>query len=333
MQEKFFSPSSSASAPRGNDALLTRRKLLVLSAGAVASAKAGGFAASASANEKAESHGISAFGDLKYPANFSHFEYANPDAPKGGVFSQIGPSRQLNQNFLTFNSLNGFILKGEAAQGIERTFVTLMERAWDEPDAMYGLAARSVRITDHGRTYRFALRPEARFHDDSKLTAHDVAFTMLLLKEKGHPILQQILRDLDAAEAADDATLVLRFSEKRARDVPLLVAGLPIFSKAYYSKKAFDESTLEPPLGSGAYKVASSSRAASSNTTASRTGGARSFRSTAAATTSTSCATSITATVRSRSKASPRRAICSARSSPRAHGPAATTSRRSGTAA
>lgn len=234
---------------------VTRRRALLLTAGAATVAKFGFLSSSGLAKDGVETHGLSAFGDLKYPADFKHFDYVDPKAPKGGVFSQIGPSRQLNQNFLTFNSLNGFILKGEGAQGIERTFATLLERAWDEPDAMYGLAARAVRITDNGLTYRFLLRPEARFHDNTKLTAHDVAFSLTTLKEKGHPIIAQIMRDCVGVEAVDDTTVIIRFAEKRARDVPLLVAGLPIFSREYYSKRPFDESTLETPLGSGAYKV------------------------------------------------------------------------------
>ena len=88
---------------------------------------------------------MSAFGDLKYPADFRHFDYVNPAAPKGGLFSQIGPNRQFNQNFHTFNSLNSYILKGDAAQGMELTFATLMARAADEPDAMYGFVARAVK--------------------------------------------------------------------------------------------------------------------------------------------------------------------------------------------
>ena len=80
-----------------------------------------------------------------YPADFHHFRYVDPNAPKGGTFSQIGPDRQYNQNFLTFNSLNSYILKGDAAQGMELTFATLMARSGDEPDAMYGLAAEKVR--------------------------------------------------------------------------------------------------------------------------------------------------------------------------------------------
>src|SRR4029450_4036240 len=140
--------------------------------------------------------------------------------PKGGAFSQIGPVRLFNQNFLTFNSLNSFILRGDGAQGMELTFATLMSRATDEPDAMYGLAARAVRISPDGLTYRFLMRPGIKFHDGSPLTAHDVAFSLKILKEKGHPIAQQMLRDFVGAEATDDATVVLRFAPKRARDVP-----------------------------------------------------------------------------------------------------------------
>ena len=209
----------------------------------------------AHAADETESHGISAFGDLKYKADFANFDYVNAKAPKGGLFSQIGPSRQYNQNFLTFNSLNSYILKGDAAQGVESTFATLMVRAADEPDAMYGLAAKSVRISADGLTYRFTLRPEAKFHDGTKLTGEDVAFTLNTLKEKGHPLITQLLRDFLGAEAPDAATVIVKFAEKRGRDVPLYVAGLPIFSKAYYFKKPFDESTLEAPLGSGPYKV------------------------------------------------------------------------------
>jgi microcin C transport system substrate-binding protein len=232
---------------------LSRRRLLVLSAGALAGTQIHGFTTPALAN--VESHGMSAFGDLKYPPDFRHFDYVNSDAPKGGLFSHIGASRQLNQNFLTFNSLNGYILRGDAAQGIENTFATLMERAFDEPDARYGYAARAVRVSSDGLTYRFLLRPEARFHDGTKLTAHDVAFSLTTLKEKGHPILVQLLRDCIGAEAVDDTTVVVRFAPKRARDVPLFVAGMPIFSRAYYGKRPFDESTLDVPLGSGPYKV------------------------------------------------------------------------------
>jgi microcin C transport system substrate-binding protein len=232
---------------------LSRRRALSLFVGA-ATAGAGGEIVKAFAQD-ADRHGMSAFGDLKYPPDFPHFSYVNPNAPKGGVFSQIGPSRQFNQSFQTFNSLNSYILKGDAAQGMELTFASLMARSGDEPDGMYGLAAKSVRISDNGLTYRFTVREQASFHDGTPLRAHDVAWSLATLKEKGHPIITQQLRDFSSAEAVDDRTVVVRFAEKRGRDVPLFVAALPIFSRAYYSKKPFDESTLDTPLGSGAYKV------------------------------------------------------------------------------
>jgi microcin C transport system substrate-binding protein len=209
------------------------------------------------ADEGAEagSHGMSVFGDLKYPADFKHFDYVNPEAPKGGLFSTIPSIRAYNQSFYTFNSFNAFILKGEGAKGMELTFDALMARANDEPDAMYGLAAKSVWISPDKLTYRFTMRPEARFHDGSKLTAHDVAFSLNTLKDKGHPLILVQLRDFVRAEALDDATVAVMFAPNRARDVPLYVASLPIFSKAYYATRPFDESTVEVPLGSGPYKV------------------------------------------------------------------------------
>ena len=240
----------------GRAAGLTRREALAAAAGGAFAAALPPFASAAPETGEVETHGLSAFGDLKYPADFRQFDYVDLQARKGGMFSQVGTVRYLNQNFLTFNSLNGFILRGDAALGIERTFATLMKRAWDEPDGMYGLAARAVRISADRRTYRYLLRPEARFHDGSPLTAHDAAFSLNLLKDKGHQIVRQQLAAFEGAEAADEATLIARFSENRARDVPLYVASdLPIFSRAYYSSHPFEESSLDVPLGSGAYRV------------------------------------------------------------------------------
>ena len=220
----------------------TRRETLLLGAAALVSS----LAPNVEAGQDTERHGISAFGDLKYPPDFKHFDYVNPNAPKGGVFSHIGATRAFNQNFLTFNSLNSFILKGDGAQGMELTFASLMARAEDEPDALYGLAARAVQISPDGLTYSFLLRPEIKFHDGTPLTAHDIAFSLKILKDKGHPIAQQLLRDLVGAEAPDDATVVVRFAAHRARDVPLFVAALPIFSRSYYAAaRRFDETN--PP--------------------------------------------------------------------------------------
>jgi microcin C transport system substrate-binding protein len=231
---------------------LSRRHVLGLGAGALSATR---FRPARAAGADAGVHGMSVFGDLKYPADFHHFDYVNPAAPKGGMFSTIPSVRAHNQSYYTFNSLNAYILKGEGAQGMDLVFATLMARAGDEPDAVYGLAAKSVQISADKLTYRFAMRPEATFHDGSKLTADDAAFSLTTLKTKGHPLVLQQMRDMVTAEAPDDATLVVTFAEKRARDVPLYIVGLPIFSKAYYATRPFDESTTDIPLGSGPYKV------------------------------------------------------------------------------
>jgi microcin C transport system substrate-binding protein len=207
---------------------ISRRRVLVAGAGVAASTftpllPQGGAQVRAQARTDGftESHGMSAFGDLAYPADFPHFNYVEPQAPKGGRFSQIGPERIYNQNFLTFNSLNSFIFKGDAAQGLELTFATLMARSGDEPDAMYGLAAEKVQRSADGLTYQFVIRPEAKFHDGSALTAHDVAFSLNTLKDKGHPIITQSLRDFVGAKADDDRNVTLTFAPRRARDVRL----------------------------------------------------------------------------------------------------------------
>src|SRR5262245_16328220 len=161
---------------------LTRREALLLGAAGLASSCTRGVeAAQVEAAQETERHGMSAFGDLKYPVGFKHFDYVNPNALKGGIFSHVGATRAFNQNFLTFNSLNIFILKGDGAQGMELTFASLMARAADEPDSLYGLAARAVRISADGLTYRFLMRPGITFHDGSPLTAHDVAFSLKTL--------------------------------------------------------------------------------------------------------------------------------------------------------
>src|ERR1700733_10561813 len=203
---------------------LTRRHVLTLTAG-VAAAAALPYGQRARAGDEIEAHGMSAFGDLAYPADFPHFNYVDPHAPKGGSFSQIGPARQFNQNFATFNSLNSYILKGDGAQGMEWTFATLMARAADEMDAMYGMAASGVRISPDGLAYHFLLRPQAQFHDGSRLTAEDVAFSLNTLKEQGHPIIHQLMRDVIGARAVDGTTVAVLFAPGRARDVPLFVAG------------------------------------------------------------------------------------------------------------
>jgi microcin C transport system substrate-binding protein len=196
------------------------------------------------------SHGLSAFGDLALPEDFPAFAYAHPEAPKGGDLSLVGWG-----GVTTFNSLNNYILKGDAAQGLELLFDSLMVRAMDEPDAVYGLVAESATVAEDGKSVTFYLRPEARFSDGTQVTAEDVAFSFDVLKEKGHPLFSQTLRDVEKAEVLDPTTVRYTFKGDLVRDLPLTVSGLPIFSKAYYTDRKFDETTLEPPLGSGPYLV------------------------------------------------------------------------------
>lgn len=205
--------------------------------------------------EEATRHGLSFFGDLKYPADFRQFDYVNPAAPKGGTFIHSASSWAYNQNANTFNTLNTWVLRGDAPPQLDGIFASLMVSAGDEPDAMYGLAAETVRMAEDGLTYRFALRESARFHDGTPITAEDVAWSMTTLKEKGHPLLRVVLRDLAGAEAEGPRVVAVRFAPGRSRSLPLTAAGLPILSKAWYATRDFEASTLDVPLGSAAYKV------------------------------------------------------------------------------
>ncbi len=202
-----------------------------------------------------ESHGLSAFGELGLPADFQALPYVDPDAPKGGTIVLEPSTAGLNQNFTTFDSLNIYILRGDGAAGVGLIFDTLMTGTLDEADALYGLVARSVRVSPDRLAYRFLLRPEARFHDGSKLTAADVAFSLDLLKTKGHPNLRTGLRHLVAATALADDLLEVKLDPERTRETHLTVAAMPILSKAYYTAHPFDQTTMEPPLGSSVYRI------------------------------------------------------------------------------
>lgn len=195
-------------------------------------------------------HGLSTFGDLKYPADFKHFDWVDADAPKGGRLSMIGSAGRI-----TYDSFNNFILKGDPAQGLEYLFDSLMVRAFDEPDAMYGLIASTADVAADRMSATFKLRPEARFADGSPVTADDAVFSFETLKSKGHPAYALSLRDVAKAEALDAATVRYTFTGDLVRDLPLTVAGLPVLSRAYYATHPFDQTSLDLPLGSGPYAI------------------------------------------------------------------------------
>ena len=229
----------------------SRRRALQLSAAALGSA-----GLPALAEGEIESHGLSSFGELALPPDFKYFAYVNPDAPKGGTLAISINATGGNQNFETFDTLNIYVLKGDGAAGMALTFDSLMSGTADEPTAVYGLVARAVRVSADKLTYRFLLRKEARFNDGSRLTAADVAFSLNILKEQGHPNYSLLLDKMDSATAEAEDIVAVKFAADRSRDLHLIIAGMPIFSAAYWKSRDFQASTLEAPLGSGAYKVA-----------------------------------------------------------------------------
>ena len=206
----------------------------------------------ATSSQAEPTHGLSVFGDLKYPATFTHFDYVNPDAPKGGRMALIGPVPSD-----TFDSFNNYILKGDPAQGLALMFDSLMERAMDEPDAIYGLVAKTADLAADRKSVVFELRAEAKFADGTGLTSEDVCDSFHLISTLGHENIKLTIRDVEACEALAPHTVRYRFKSAGIRDLPLSIAALPIFSKAYYAKNDFAKTSLDAPLGSGPYKIKS----------------------------------------------------------------------------
>lgn len=197
------------------------------------------------------SHGISTFGELKYPADFPHFDYVNPDAPKGGTMSFRGTLASQ-----TFDSLNAFILAGEPAQGLEHLYDSLLVRAYDEPDAVYGLLAEEIEYPEDRSWVIFTLREAARFADGEPVRADDVKWTIEALKADGDPRYQIRLNDVVGAEVLSDLEVRVTFNpEAQTRDLIATVGELAVLPKHYYETVEFNRSTMDPPLGSGPYVI------------------------------------------------------------------------------
>jgi microcin C transport system substrate-binding protein len=194
-------------------------------------------------------HGLSLFGDLKYKPDFQHFDYTNPDAPKGGLvkFAATG----------TFNTFNAFQLIGDKPAGEGQIFDTLMTAAEDEPASSYGLVAQSVEVAPDRSSVTYTLRPEAKFQDGSKITPDDVVWTFDTLKTKAHPRYKLYYADVLKAEKVGDDAVKFTFRSGDNRELPSIVGEMPVLSKAAWSKVDFQKPLQEPPLGSGAYKIAS----------------------------------------------------------------------------
>jgi len=215
----------------------------------VAAVSAGGLPAVSQESVRV-SHGVSVFDDLKYRPGFRHFDYVNPAAPKGGTLKVRG--------IAGFDNLNPYILKGVVPDYIGLTFDSLMTPAADKPDSYYGLIAKSAELPADRSWIAFNLRPEAKFSDGTPITADDVLFTFTSLLEKGHPRYALLYGRVEKAEKLSRYKVKFAFKPGNNRQLPTIMAGLPVVSKAFFEGKPFDKTTVNPVLGSGPYTVESS---------------------------------------------------------------------------
>jgi microcin C transport system substrate-binding protein len=201
------------------------------------------------AAQAAARYGMSLFGDLKYGPDFKHFDYVNPDAPKGGTMrsSAIG----------TFDTLNPFVIKGVPAAGIGEIFDTLTVASEDEPGSEYGLVAETIELAPDRLSVLYTIRKEARFHDGTPMTPEDVVWTFEALRAKGHPMYRSYYGDVTKVEKEGDRGVRFFFKSAENRELPQIIGEMPVLSKAYWSTRDFEKTTLDPPLGSGPYKIES----------------------------------------------------------------------------
>ncbi len=193
-------------------------------------------------------HGMAMHGEPKYKADFPNLDYVDPKAPKGGQITAAAIG--------TFDNLNGFVLKGIAAAGLGLIYDTLTSNTSDEAFTSYGLIAESMEVPDDRGWIIFNLRPEARFHDGKPITPEDVIFTFETLKTKGHPLYRSYYADVAKVEKLGERRVRLSFASRTNRELPLIVGQAAILPKHYWEGRDFERTTLEPPLGSGAYRIA-----------------------------------------------------------------------------
>lgn len=196
-----------------------------------------------------KSHAIALHGKPKYQRWFTHFDYTNPKAPKQGTLKLATQG--------TYDSLNPFIAKGNAASEIGLIYDTLTTSSADEPNTQYGLIARTIEWPDDRTWVKYRLRPEAKFHDGTPITATDVKFTFDQLIEKGNPYYKTLYADVSKVVVINSHTIKFEFTHGNNRELILIVGQLPVIPKHFWEKRDFAKSSLEIPLGSSAYKVKS----------------------------------------------------------------------------
>ena len=195
--------------------------------------------------------GIALYGEPKYAPDFAHFDYVNPDAPKGGTFVKT------NEAFLTFDTFNSFTVKGAAAHGTGLMHDTLMAGSMDEPASAYGLIAQTIEIAPDGSWIEFVLRPEAKFSDGTPIMAADVVFSFNTLITKAFPVYRISYADVAKAEATAERTVRFTLKSTENRKLPLLLGGLPVFSEVFWKTRDFAETILDVSVGSGPYTIES----------------------------------------------------------------------------
>lgn len=194
-------------------------------------------------------HGVAMHGEPKYGPDFKHFDYVNPNAPKGG---------NLRLHALqTFSTFNPFVLKGDTAVGLNDVFETLMVGPEDEAFTEYGLLAESIEMPEDRSWVAFTLRKEARWHDGKPVTVEDVLWSLETLKTKGRPFYRFYYRDVTKAEKIGERKVKFTFGKSINRELPLIMGQLTVLPKHYWEGRDFEATTLDPPLGSGPYKIKS----------------------------------------------------------------------------
>jgi microcin C transport system substrate-binding protein len=201
------------------------------------------------AAKAAVTYGMSLYGDFKYPPDFKHFDYVNPDAPKDGTMRM--------ESLGTFDTLNPFVIKGVPAAGVGALYDTLMTRSDDEPATDYPLIAESADLASDRSSVVYNLNPAAKFHDGTPIKPDDVVWSFETLRDKGVPLYRFYYGDVTKAEILGDHAVKFTFKNGDNRELPAILSELPVLSKAYWSGKDFEKTTLDPPLGSGPYKIAS----------------------------------------------------------------------------
>jgi microcin C transport system substrate-binding protein len=193
------------------------------------------------------SHGLAMHGDLKYPLGFKHFDYVNPDAPKGGEVRLAAEGG--------FDTFNPYVIKGRPAAGISLLYETLMTSSEDEPFSEYGLLAESVEMPEDRSWVAFTLRSDAKWHDDKPITVEDVIWSFETLKEKGAPFYRYYYANVEKPVQTGERTVKFTFTGGTNRELPLIVGQAPVLPKHYWESRDFEATTLEPPLGSGPYRI------------------------------------------------------------------------------